>query len=99
MLKAAYSIMKSANKTVDRLSTVGSNIDTQTEETETRDDVADWRERVLEAEITSTILEEEFMDSITWPEDTKRSQPLESISPDNITIRSNLLSVVRVITA
>jgi hypothetical protein len=92
MLKAAYSIMKSANETVDRLSTVGSNIDTQTEETETRDDVADWRERVLEAEVPSTVLEEEFMDSITWPEDTKRSQPLESISPDNITIRSNLLS-------
>jgi hypothetical protein len=92
MLKAVKSIIKSADETIDRLSTVGSEIDTQTEETETRDDVADWRERLFEAEIPPTILEEEPMDSITWPEDTKRSQPLNKISLDNMKIRSHLFA-------
>jgi hypothetical protein len=92
MLKAVKSIIQGADETIDRLSTIGSEIDTQTEETETRDDVADWRERLFEAEIPPTIVEEEFMDSITWPEDTQRSPPLKSISPDNITIRSHLFA-------
>jgi hypothetical protein len=91
ILRAAHPIVRSANKTLDRLSTAGSEFSGRQDEAETQDHVSDWRERVSLAEVPAVMPDLETMDSITWPQDTTRPRPLDGISPENVAIRSGLI--------
>jgi hypothetical protein len=91
MLRAAYPLVKSANRTVDRLSTIGSEFSGQEVETETQDHIVDWRERVNLAGVPATIPDPDHRDSISWPQDTTRPRAVENSSLENMEVRSNLI--------